>query len=139
MKQVKLLMVALMLSLSCAANAQTGKGLIKALEKVLDAYCIEYYNTDFSGRSYVGGSISIYIPSNPEDVINPLTGGLDLEGTHSYRGKFRNAHSGVKWRASVKPLGNNKYKIKFDKWYEPDLFSSGHWENGATREYEYKE
>lgn len=139
MKQVKLLMVALMLAMSSMANAQTARGLIKALEKVLDAYCIEYYNTDFSGRSYVGGSISIYVPSDPEDVINPLTGALDLEGTHSYKGQFRNAHSGVKWKASVKPLGGNKYKIKFDKWYEPDFFNPGHWENGATREYEYRE
>lgn len=139
MKKVKFLMVAMLLALSSVANAQTTRGLIKALEKVLDAYCIEYYNTDFSGRSYVEGSISIYIPSDPEDVINPLTGALNLEGTHSYKGKFRNSHSGVKWKASVKSLGGNKYKIKFDKWYEPDFFNSGHWENGASRVYEYRE
>lgn len=139
MKQVKLLMVAILLAMSSAANAQTARGLIKALEKVLDAYCIEYYNTDFSGRSYVGGSLSINIPSDPEDVINPLTGALNLEGTHSYRGKFRNSHSGVKWKASIKQKGNNIYTIKFDKWYEADFFSSGHWENGQTRDFEYRE
>ena len=139
MKQVKFLMIGLMLPMSSAASAQTVRGLVRALEKVLDAYCIEYYNTDFSGRSYVAGSLSVYIPSDPEDLINPLTGALDLEGTHSYRGQFRNTHSGVKWKASIKELGGKKYQIKFDKWYEPDFFNAGHWENGATREYEYKE
>ena len=139
MKQVKFLMVALMLAMSSVASAQTARGLIRAFETVLDSYCVEYYNTDFSGRSYVEGSLSVSIPSNPEDAINPLTGALDLTGTHSYRGRFRNIHSGVRWRASIKRIGDSKYRIKFDKWYEKDFWRDAHWENGPTREFEYKQ
>lgn len=128
-----------MLAMSSVASAQTVRGLIRAFETVLDAYCIEYYNTDFSGRSYVEGSLAVSIPSDPEDVINPLTGAFDLSGTHSYRGQFRNQHSGVKWRASIKKIGESKYRIKFDKWYEKDMIRDGHWENGPTREFEYKQ
>lgn len=139
MKQVKLLIVTFILSISCAANAQTARGLAKAFEKVLDAYCIEYYNTDFANRSYIEGSISVSLPSDPEDILNPLTGAYDLEGKHSYRGAWRKIHSNAKWRASIKPLGNNKYEIRFDKWYEPDLWDrKGHWEIGPTRVFEYR-
>lgn len=138
MKKVKLLMLALMLAMSSMADAQTVRGLIRAFESVLDSYCVEYYNIDFSGRSYVEGSLVVSIPSDPEDVINPLTGAFDLTGTHSYKGQFRNNHSGVKWRASIKKISDTKFRIKFDKWYEADLLNSAHWENGPTREYEYK-
>ena len=137
MKKVKVIMMVVMLAMSSLASAQTTRGLIRAFEQVLDAYCVEYYNTDFSGRSYVEGSISVSMPSDPEDVINPLTGALDLTGTHSYKGQFRNMHSGVKGRASIKKISNNKFRIKFDKWYEADLLRGGHWENGPTREFEY--
>lgn len=139
MKKVKFLLVALLLTIGAVAQAQTTRGLVKAFEKVLDAYCIEYYNIDFSGRSYVESSIVVNLPSNPEDVLNPLTGCYDLEGTHSYRGKFRNGHSGVKWRASIKRLSSTRYRIKFDKWYEADILNPGHWENGPTREFEYRQ
>ena len=132
-------MLALMLSLSCISDAQTVRGLIRAYERVLDSYCIDYYNIDFSGRSYVEGSIVVNIPSDPEDVVNPLTGAFNLEGTHSYKGQFRNNHSGVKWRASIKQLSETKFRIKFDKWYEADILHPAHWENGPTREYEYRE
>ena len=139
MKKVKFLILVLMLTMGSMANAQTARSIARAFEKVLDAYCIEYYNIDFSGRSYVESSIVVNVPSDPDDLVNPLSGAFELKGTHSYKGAFRNTHSGVKWRATVKKVGENKYKIKFDKWYEPDLLNSGHWENGPTRVFEYDE
>lgn len=139
MRTVKILMIGVMLSMSSVANAQTVRGMIKAFEKVLDAYCVDYYSTDFSGRSYIEESLVVSIPSNPEDALNPLTGALELNGTHSYKGMFRNTHSGVKWRASILQISRTKFRIKFDKWYEADLFRPGHWENGPTRDYEYKQ
>ena len=107
MKKAKFLFIALMLTLCTMANAQSVRSIAKGCEKLLDAYCIEYYNQD-------------------------------LKGTHSYRGQFRKMHSGVKWRASVKKMGGNKYKIKFDKYYEPDWLDDGHWENGPTRIFDYQ-
>ena len=139
MTKTKFFIIALMLSLSGMANAPSPRSIARAFERVLDAYCIEYYNIDFSGRSYVESSIVVNVPSDPDDMVNPLTGAFELTGTHSYKGAFRNNHSGVKWRATIKKLGDSKYKIKFDKWYEADLLNSAHWENGPTRIFEYGE
>ena len=138
MKKAKFLFIALMLTLCTMANAQSVRSIAKGCEKLLDAYCIEYYNQDFRGRSYIEGSIVVNIPSDPEEMEDPFTGSLNLKGTHSYRGQFRKMHSGVKWRASVKKMGGNKYKIKFDKYYEPDWLDDGHWENGPTRIFDYQ-
>jgi len=145
MRTVKILMIGIMLSMSSIASAQTVRGMLKAFQKVLDAYCVEYYNTDFSGRSYIEESLVVSIPSDPEDALNPLTGAFELNGTHSYKGQTRQTHSGVKWRATIKMISNTKYRIKFDKWYEKDPIPTwlggreAHWELGPTREFEYKQ
>ena len=59
MKNVKFLMVALMLAVSGMANAQSARSIFKSFERMLDKYCIEYYSDDFSGRVYTEGSIKI--------------------------------------------------------------------------------
>ena len=135
---VSLFIFILMLTISTSTNAQSVRSIAKGCEKMLDAYCIEYYNQDFRGRSYIEGSIVVNIPSDPEEIEGPFSGPLNLKGTHSYRGQFRKIHSGVKWRASVKPLGGNKYQVKFDKYFSNDLCCE-QWENGPTRVFEYKQ
>lgn len=144
MKRAKFLMVALLFATCNLVNAQSARAYIKAYEKVLEAYCLEFYNTDFSGRLYIEGSLSVSIPYDPEDVFNPLTGNFELTGTHSYRGRTRSVHSGVKFRATIKQIGQGRYRVKFDKWYEKDPVPEwlggqpAHWENGATREFRYE-
>ena len=135
-------MFVLLLSMSSIACAQSARAYINSFTRMLNAYCVDYYAGDFAGRTFNEGSLVVNIPSDPEDLIDPLTGEYTLNGTHSYLGQTRAAHTGVAWRATIKPLGGNKYRIKFDKYYEPDkvmgfTINNGHWENGPTREYAY--
>ena len=142
MKNLKILMVAIMLIMSNVASAQTVKGLFKAFGQVLEEYCIEFYDKDFPGRTYIQETLVVNIPSDPDDCFNPLTGEYELTGTHSYKGQTRSTHSNVKWRAYLKKISGNKYSIRFDKWYERDPLypfagQDAHWEKGPKREYEY--
>ena len=140
MKTVKLCILALLLTVSSAVSAQSARSFIKAFERMLDAYCIEYYSDDFEGRLYKEGSISI--TCDPKDAIDPLTGEIVLSGTHSYDGKSFKTHTGVRWEAHITELGNGEYRIKFDKYYEPDkigpfTIQEGYWEKGLERNYTY--
>ena len=131
MKTTKFFIVAFMLCISGLAQAQTKA----SFERMLNKYCLEYYAKDFPGRYYVKGSLTV---TNVEE--DALTGNAELSGTHSYNGKI--SHSGVQWRATIRPVAPNKYKIKFDKWYEADrvmgiTITPAHWEDGATREFTY--
>ena len=133
-----------MLVMNSMASAQSARAYINSFKRLLNEYCIKYYNQDFAGRTYNEGSLYIDIPDDPEDLLDPLTGEFNLNGTHSYRGRTRNEHTGVAWRATIKPLGGNKYRIKFDKYYEEDrdplfgfVINKAHWEKGPTRTYTY--
>ena len=140
MKTVKLCMLALLLAVSSVVSAQSARSIIKAYERMLNEYCIEYYSDDFVGRLYKEGSIAI--TCDPEDAIDPLTGEIVLSGTHSYDGKSLKTHTGVRWEAYITELGNGKYRIKFDKYYEPDkigpfTIQQGYMEKGRERVFTY--
>ena len=138
MTRLRLWAVVLLLALGGSAKAQSLQPLAKAIEKVLDAYCIQYYDTDFPQRSYIENTISVSVPETLADAKDSSDGSYELTGTHSYRGQFRSIHSNVRFRVSIKPIGINRYRIKFDKWFEADLLHSAHWENGPTREFVYR-
>jgi len=141
MKKEKFLLMTLMLTLSSMVYAQSPETILKDFGNMLNQYCLTYYKSDFPDRYYQKGSLSVN--TSEEDIkkaINALTGNFFLEGTHSYKGKLDNSHSNVKWQATIRQLGDSKYKVKFDKWYEKDPLPGwlggqpAHWEEGRVRE-----
>ena len=137
MKKVKIFMMVVMLAVSSLASAQTANDYVQSFTKMLDKYCMEFYSEDFPGRYYQERTLSITSVNS-----DPLTGEFSLKGTHSYKGKQLSVHTNVDWEATIEPLGNRKYRVKFDKYYEPDkigpiVIKEGHWEYGKTRDYEY--
>lgn len=126
MKTIKLLMVALLLAVSNVASAQSREDCKEILEK----FCEEYYESCFSERVYIKGSLTV----TKEPKVSRLTGICSVEGTHSYKGQVllfgrRKTHTGVAFRARIKRVGNTAYKVEFEKFYESDpLQHNEHWE-----------
>lgn len=130
MRKVKLLMVTLLLVLSGAANAQSTKEQFKA---VLEDFCVSYYDNAFSGKQYIEGSLTV-TTLEPDEANNVIK----VRGKHSYRGQYipffgRKTHSNVDFKAEV-TVTNSGIKIKFWKWYEPDINDpKGHWEGPCEK------
>ena len=130
MKQVKFLMVALMLVMSGAANAQSTKEQFRA---VLEDFCQSYYDNAFSGKQYIEGSLTVST-LEPDEANNVIL----VRGKHSYRGQYipfygRKTHSNVDFKAEVS-VTKSGIKIKFWKWYEPDIQDrNGHWEGPCEK------
>lgn len=130
MKQVKLLMVALLLALSGTANAQTTKEQFKA---VLEDFCVSYYDDAFSGKQYIEGSLTV-TTLEPDEANNVIK----VRGKHSYRGQYipffgRKTHSNVDFKAEIS-VTKSGLKIKFWKWFEPDPTDpKGHWEGPCEK------
>lgn len=129
MSKIKYLFLALLLSLSGAASAQSTKAQFKA---ILDQFCQSYYEDAFGGKQYIEGSLSVTSVESDEsgNVIK-------IKGKHSYRGKYipfygRKTHSSVDFKAEVTEARNG-LRIKFWKWYEADLMASGHWEGPCEK------
>ena len=116
MKQVKFLMVALMLAMSSAANAQLTKEQYRA---ILEDFCISYYEDAFGGKQYIEGTLKV-----TSVEINPSTGVYTVLGTHSYRGRYfpfwgRETHLDKRFKAEVSETRYGR-KIKFWKWRDAD-------------------
>ena len=130
MSKIKVIMMALLLAVSGAVNAQSTKDQIRAL---LEDFCVTYYNNAFGPRQYIEGTLSV--TSLEADEVNDV---IKVRGKHSYRGQSipffgRSTHSNVDYKAevSVKRTG---IKIKFWKWYEPDMTDpNGHWEGPCEK------
>ena len=131
MKQVKFLMIALLLILSGSASAQSSKEKFKA---VLEDFCESYYDDAFSPRQYIEGSLTV--TTVEVDEVNDV---IKIRGKHSYRGQYipffgRKTHSSVDFKAEVRMSSSGGLKIKFWKWYEPDPQDpKGHWEGPCER------
>ena len=73
-----------------------------------------------------------------KNVIKATTGAFHVKGKHSYRGQYiilygRKTHSNVDFKADVTPT-NSGLKVKFWKWYEPDVLDpKGHWEGPCEK------
>lgn len=125
MKQVRFLIIVLLLALSSVANAQSTKEKIRSL---LEDFCVSYYNSAFSPKQYIEGSLKVST-LEPDEANKSIK----VRGKHSYRGQYipfygRKTHDNVDFKAEVKPTSQG-VKIRFWKWYEPDLQDSeGHWE-----------
>ena len=106
------------------ANAQS-----KAeFQAVLEEFCQSYYNEGFSDRQYIEGSLVVKTVE-----VDEVTEVIKLKGKHSYRGQYypiagRKTHSDVDFKAEVSEARNG-LRIKFWKWYEPDIMNPiGFWE-----------
>ena len=130
MRKAKFFMVTLLVALSCAANAQTTKEQFRA---VLEDFCVSYYDNAFSPKQYIEGSLTV--STLEADEVNKV---IKARGKHSYRGQYipffgRKTHSNVDFKADVKVTGAG-LKIKFWKWYEPDINDpKGHWEGPCEK------
>ena len=126
MKNVKFLMVALMLAVSSMANAQSREDC----REILEEFCLQHYETCFAERIYTKGSLAV----TKEPKVSKLTGICSVEGTHSYKGQViafgrRKSHPNVDFKARIKRIGETTFKVEFEKYYEPDPFqNNGHWE-----------
>ena len=100
---------------------------------VLDSFCQSYYEDAFNGKQYIEGSL--YVTTLE---VNETTGAFHVKGKHSYRGQYiilygRKTHSNVDFKADVTPT-NSGLKVKFWKWYEPDVLDpKGHWEGPCEK------
>lgn len=129
MKQVKFLIVALLLAVSGAANAQSTKDQVRS---ILEDFCVSYYDNAFSPKQYIEGSLTVST-IEADDASNVIK----VKGKHSYRGQYipflgRQTHSNVDYKAEIIPASSG-LKIRFWKWYEADMRASGHWEGPCEK------
>ena len=122
-------MIALLLAVSGAANAQSTK---EQLKSILEDFCVSYYDDAFSPKQYIEGSLTVKTVEADE-----AKGVIKVKGKHSYRGQYiifvgRKTHSNVDFKAEITPTGSG-LKIKFWKWYEKDPMADGHWEGPCER------
>ncbi|MGP1557530.1 hypothetical protein CLI72_07960 [Porphyromonas gingivalis] len=92
------------------------------VNKFLEVFCREYYNSCFKGRTYVQNSLSIVNFS----VIDENN--IRASGTHSYRGRFGVLYDNYDFSAII-TLVSSGIKIEFRKRSAPDLFNDDYyWE-----------
>lgn len=122
-------------ALFCCLSIHAQSVSEERLTQVLEKFCQLYYQKEFSDKLYQHYTLRI------RSVYENNDGTIEVEGTHSYKGKehlfVRNLHSNVMFKAIVKPLNyeDNAYRVQFDKWYEEDKIldlipvKKGHWEH----------
>jgi len=118
-----ILCMMLLATVSMPVNAITKSDVKQYLEQ----FCVEHYESCFSGRVYIEGSLTV-----TSMEIDENKGAIKVKGRHSYRGRsffgYRQTHSGVSYWALIRPT-NYGLKVEFHKWYEPDYpGADGHWE-----------
>lgn len=122
MKTAKYFLLALLLTVSSTAGAQT-----KAeIRDILEQFCLEHYDDCYSPRQYIQNSLVV-------KSVDSKEWGFFVKGTHSYKGQYipflgRETHSNVDFKAELRPTERG-LKVVFYKWYEPDIkHPDGFWE-----------
>lgn len=129
MKTIKFLMVALLLSISSMANAQT-KSQIRA---ILEQFCVENYDNCFSPRLYVDGSLTVTSVD-----VDEANGKIKVKGTHTCKGQSipffgRRTYTGREYKAELIPSSVG-VKVRFWRWYEADPGqNNAHWEGPCEK------
>jgi len=130
MKQVRLLVVFLLLTLSGTVSAQITRAQIKT---ILEQFCVEHYDNCFAPRQYVEGTLAI--TSVDVDEANDK---IRIKGTHTCRGQHipfigRRTYAGREFKAELMPASLG-IKVKFWRWYAPDIpGEDGHWEGPCEK------
>lgn len=125
MKQVKYLLLALILFMSGAASAQTPTK--EQVQVVLEDFCQLNYDKAFSPKQYIENTLIVDSLDFDEEFKI-----ISVKGKHSYRGQAlpfvgRQSHTNVDFKAEIYIL-EKSIKVKFWKWYEADMSKEGHWE-----------
>ena len=129
MKKVKFIMIALMLSVSGIANAQTRA----QIQAILEQFCVEHYDRHFAPRQYVEGTLRVTSVDIDED-----NGKIKVKGTHTCRGQHipfigRRTYAGREFKAELLPAKIG-IKIRFWRWYAPDTpGQEGYWEGPCEK------
>ena len=129
MNQVKLFLIVLLLAMGSVVNAQT-KSQIRA---ILEQFYVENYDSYFSPRQYVEGTLVI-----TSVEVDERNGKIKIRGTHTCRGRYipfigRRTYSGREYKAELifSIIG---VKVRFWRWYNSDFGeSNAHWEGPCEK------
>ena len=130
MKQVKSLVVILLLTLSGTVSAQITRDQIKT---ILEQFCAEHYDNCFAPRQYVEGTL-IVTSVDVDEANNKIR----IKGTHTCRGQYipgigRKTYTGREYKAELIPA-NLGIKVRFWRWYAPDFpWKDGYWEGPCEK------
>lgn len=131
MKKIKLIIIAILFSISGMVKGQT-----KAqIQPVLEQFCVDNYNDFFVPRQYVEGTL--VVTSVDVDSINSK---IRVRGTHTCRGQYipiigRMTYAGREFKAELMPASNGTgIKVRFWRWRAPDYGqNNGRWEGPCER------
>ncbi|MBQ3710119.1 MAG: hypothetical protein II887_05395 [Bacteroidales bacterium] len=131
MRQVKLLIIALLLVVGGTVAAQTKS----EVQEVLEQFCTAYYDNFFAPRQYVVGTLRV--TSIDIDKANEK---IRVRGTHTCRGRHvplfgRKTYEGREFKAEIMPARSG-LRVKFWRWYAPDLpRQEGYWEGPCEKSF----
>lgn len=93
----------------------------------IEGFCRKYYNSCFSGRTYVENSVRV------NNISHISSSQMKVEGRHSYRGRFGLLYSDHRFYALVRVSSSGNVSVEFNKESAPDLFHEDYYWEKCTK------